>query len=196
MPSPPPATTTTYTTIPISGTDVIFRSFQNLSSFLSLLRPWPEFIASFDRPDSLHHAATRLRLNSKYFSVNYALIVTACSAVSLIGDPRALLIFGSVLMLWLALYFFREDPMVVWGYHVHDHLVTVVLVLITGIAVWNLGFVGNLAIGMVAGVLVAGVHGVFRNPRGIYLDEVDAESEGLISPTSVSPSSRVYHLST
>ncbi|KAF5803388.1 putative prenylated rab acceptor P [Helianthus annuus] len=191
-----PTTATTYTTIPISGTDVIFRSFQNLSSFLSLLRPWPEFIsnaASFDLPDSLHHAATRIRLNSKYFSVNYGIIITACFVVSLIGDPKSLLIFGSVLTLWLVLYFFREDPMVVWGHHVHDHLVTAGLVFVTGIAVWWLGFVSSLLIGVAVGVLVSVVHGVFRNPRGIYLDEIDAESEGLISPTSVN--SRVYDFS-
>ncbi|KVI10275.1 PRA1 family protein G2-like [Cynara cardunculus var. scolymus] len=194
MQSPTPATTaTTYTTIPISGTDVIFRSFQNLSSFLSLRRPWPEFISttgSFDRPDSLNHAGTRLRVNSKYFGVNYGIIITACAAVSLIGDPTTLLVFASVFTLWLVLYFFREDPMVVWGHHVHDHLVTAGLVFITGISIWIIGFVSNLLIGIGLGVLISVVHGVLRNPQGIYLDENDAEFEGLISPPS--GSSRDY----
>ncbi|KAK9049533.1 hypothetical protein SSX86_031498 [Deinandra increscens subsp. villosa] len=183
MPSPTPATT--YTTIPISGTDVIFRSFQNLSSFLSLLRPWPEFIsnaASFNRPDSLSLAATRIRINSKYFLINYSIIITACTALSVIGNPRALLAFGLVFTLWLVLYFFREDPMVVWGHHVHDHLVTASLVFLTGIAIWNIGFVSNFLIGIGVGLLISIIHGAFRDTQGVYLDETDAASEGLISP--------------
>ncbi|KAL4554636.1 hypothetical protein LXL04_037234 [Taraxacum kok-saghyz] len=181
---------TTYTTIPISGTDVIFRSFQNLSSFLSLHRPWSEFISgcsSFDRPDSLNHTATRLGVNSKYFGVNYGIIVTICAAVSLIGDPTTLLIFASVFTLWLVLYFFREDPMVVWGHHVHDHLVTAALVLVTGVSIWIRGFVTSALIGIAVGILLSVVHGVFRNSQGIYLDENDAASDGLISPPLVSP---------
>ncbi|KAI3810123.1 hypothetical protein L1987_19732 [Smallanthus sonchifolius] len=180
----PTTTTTTYTTIPISGTDVIFRSFQNLFSFLSLCRPWPEFISnagSFDWPDSLTVATTRIRVNSKYFGVNYGIIITACAAVSLIGDPTTLLAFASVFTLWLVLHVFREDPMVVCGHHVHDHLVTLCLVLVTGIAIWKLGFVSNLLIGVAVGVLISVVHEVFRNPQGVYLDESDAASEGLVS---------------
>ncbi|KAK1440157.1 hypothetical protein QVD17_05982 [Tagetes erecta] len=190
MQSPTSTTTgTTYTTIPISGTDVIFRSFQNLSSFLSLRRPWPEFISntgSFDRPDSLNLAGTRIRVNSKYFGVNYGIITTACAAVSLIGDPTTLLTFALVFIMWLVLYFFREDPMVVCGHHVHDHFVTVCLVFITGIAIWYLGFVSNVVIGVMVGVLLSVVHAVFRNPQGVYFDEIDAEYEGLVSSTSVS----------
>ncbi|KAL7593524.1 PRA1 family protein G2 [Lactuca sativa] len=188
MLSPTPATT--YTTIPISGTDVIFRSFQNLSSFLSLHRPWSEFISgadSFDRPASLTLTGTRLGVNSKYFGVNYGIIITICAAVSLIGDPTTLLVFASVFTLWLVLYFFREDPMVVWGHHVHDHLVTAALVLVTGVSIWIRGFVTSLLIGIAVGILFSVVHGVFRNPQGIYLDEQDAASDGLISPPSTSP---------
>ncbi|KAI3510159.1 hypothetical protein L1887_25690 [Cichorium endivia] len=187
MQTPSPAAT--YTTIPISGTDVIFRSFQNLSSFLSLRRPCQEFVfgaGSFDMPDSLNLTATRLGVNSKYFGVNYGIIITACAAVSLIGDPTILVVFASVFTLWLVLYFFREDPMVVWGHHVHDHLVTAALVLITGVSIWIIGFVTNLMIGIAVGVLISIVHGVFRNPQGIYLDENDAASDGLISPPSAS----------
>ncbi|KAL8208965.1 hypothetical protein R6Q57_008377 [Mikania cordata] len=184
--SSPTATTTTYTTIPISGTDVIFRSCQNLSSFLSLLRPWPEFISNAACPDSLNLAATRIRVNTKYFHVNYGIITTVCTALSLIGDPTALLVSTSVFTLWLLLYFFREDPMVVWGHHVHDHVVTVCLVFVTGIAIWSLDLVSNLLIGVTVGILISVIHGVFRNPQGIYLDEIDAASDGLISPPSVS----------
>ncbi|KAJ6753266.1 PRA1 FAMILY PROTEIN G2 [Salix purpurea] len=117
MSHPPPPSTTTYTTIPISAGDVISRSLQNFTSSFSILRPWPELFTSgsFTRPDSFATALTQLRANFHYFRVNYLIIISACGALSLIGSPVSLLIFASVLSLWLLLYFFREDPLVLWG---------------------------------------------------------------------------------
>nr|XP_043618738.1 PRA1 family protein G2 [Erigeron canadensis] len=180
MPSPPPSTTT-YITIPISGTDVIFRSFQNLSTFLSHHRPWPEFLSTFSSftcPNSF----TRIQSNLKHFSINYGIITTSCAAVSLLGNPLRLLAFGLVFTLWLVFYFLREDPVVVYGHNVHDHVVTCGLVLVSFFCVLCLGFGWNLVVGIAVGALISVVHAVFRNDEGIYLDENDAVSEGLISP--------------
>ncbi|KAK3013349.1 hypothetical protein RJ639_008342 [Escallonia herrerae] len=190
MHSPTTTATTaaaTYTTIPISGADVISRSFQNLSSSLSRSRPWPEFLAgagSFVRPDSLAGAGIRLRCNAKYFGANYAILTSACAAASLIGSPVALIVAAFVGMLWLVLYFFREDPLVVLGRHVSDWAVMVGLVTVSVLAVWFTGILNNLLIGIGVGVLISAVHGVFRNPEGLFLDENEAASDGLIRPRS------------
>lgn len=80
--------------------------------------------------------------------------------------------------------------MVVWGHHVDDRIVMVGLVVITALTVWLTGFVDNLLVGIGIGLLIAAIHGVFRNPEGLFLDENDAASNGLIgSPPS---SSRAY----
>ncbi|CAK9157817.1 unnamed protein product [Ilex paraguariensis] len=182
-PSAATATTTIYTTIPISGTDVISRSFQNVSTFLSRSRPWPEFfpaVGNFDHPGSLSGAGLRLKLNSKYFIVNYAIIIFTCATFSLIGVPIALIVYGLIFLLWLVLYIFREDPMAMWGHHVSDRVVTVGLILVSAVAVWFTGALTNLVMGTGAGVLISAIHGVLRNPEGLFLDESDAISNGLI----------------
>ncbi|KAL3333729.1 hypothetical protein AABB24_033674, partial [Solanum stoloniferum] len=155
MPSPPTSVTTaTYTTIPIAGGDVINRSVQNLNAFLSRCRPWPEFLAgasSVDIPTSFSDAAIRVRRNFKYFSVNYAILISACAACSLIGTPILLIFACLIFASWLIFLFFREDPMVVLGHQVSD-----------------------LAVISVS-------HGGLRNPEGLFVDEDDAVSTGLIS---------------
>ncbi|XAR56854.1 hypothetical protein NMG60_11037475 [Bertholletia excelsa] len=185
-------TTSTYTTIPISGSDVISRSVQNLSNFVSRHRPWQELIAagSFDRPDSLSGAGVRLRRNVKYFGINYAIIVSICAAFALVGAPIALIIYALVFALWLVLLFSREDPMVAWGHHVDDRLVIASLVVVSVAAVWFTGMVNSLLIGIALGLLISAVHGVLRNPEGLFLDEDDAATNGLIGSPVPSSSNR------
>lgn len=183
-------TTSVYTTIPISGSDVIFRSFQSLSNFVSCRRPWPEFIASgiFNLPDSMSSASARLRQNSSYFSINYGILITFCIASSLIGSPTAMIVYSAIFILWMVLYFFREDPMVVWGHPVSDLILIGCLILVTFVSVWLTGKIGNLLIGAFVGIMASAIHGVLRNPEGLYLDEHDAVWNGLIvSPDSTNP---------
>lgn len=174
----------TYTTIPISGSDVVSRSIQNFSASLSRCRPWPEFLTagggSLDLPSSFSSAVLRLQKNFKYFSVNYAILTSACAAAALIGAPIALIAVGFVYALWLVLYFFREDPMMVMGYHVSDVSVIVCLVLGSAVTLWITGALSNMSIGIAVGLLVSLVHGLLRNPEGLFLDEEDAASNGLI----------------
>ncbi|XP_047978067.1 PRA1 family protein G2 [Salvia hispanica] len=185
------AAAATYTTIPISAIDVIFRSTQNLSASLSRCRPWSEFLATvsaLDLPPSLSAASVRFRRNAAYFSPNYAVVVTACAAVSLITTPIALILLGFVLFLWLILHFFREDPLLVGGHHVSDWAVIAGLAMLSILALYITGPLHNLSIGIIAGLLIAVVHGVLRNPEGLFLDENDAVSTGLIASHSTNRS--------
>ncbi|XP_065863023.1 PRA1 family protein G2-like [Euphorbia lathyris] len=177
---------TTYTTIPISAADVLSRSLYNLTATFSLLRPWPELIASaaFDRPDSFSSALSRLHFNFRYFLINYLIIVSAFGALSLIGSPFALLLFAFVFALWLLLYFFREDPLVLRGYQVNDRLIILGLVVASILTIWITGALWTLVLGVSIGIFICGVHGVLRNSDGLSVDEQDAESTTLIGSIS------------
>ncbi|WCJ32526.1 prenylated RAB acceptor 1.G2 [Euphorbia peplus] len=179
------AASATYTTIPISAADVISRSIQNLTATVSLLRPWPELIASaaFDRPDSFSSAVSRLQFNFRYFLINYLIIVAAAGAFSLIGSPAALL-FASVFALWLLLYFFREDPLILWDYQVNDHMIILGLAIVSILTFWITGAAWTLVLGVCIGILICGVHGVLRNSDGLSADEEHAASTALIGSVS------------
>lgn len=74
--------------------------------------------------------------------------------------------------------------MVVWGHHVSDWIVLLSLVIVTFLAVWFTGMVVNLMIGIGVALLILAVHGVLRNPEGLFLEENDAVSTGLIRARS------------
>lgn len=176
-----------YTTIPISFSDVISRSFHNLSSAVSRLRPWPEFFstASIDRPASFNYVLIRIRKNVRHFRVNYALVVSVCASLSLIGTPFSLIVIAAVVGMWLLLHFFREDPLVAWGQqHVGDRTILLGLVLLSIAALWLTGVAGSLIGGVGFGVVLSGIHGALRNPEDLFLDEDEAASASLISPGS------------
>ncbi|KAI3466362.1 hypothetical protein Pfo_023025, partial [Paulownia fortunei] len=66
---------------------------------------------------------------SSYFSVNYATIITACAAASLIGATVVPTIIGFAFFLWLILHFLRKNPLTIWCRHVTYWAVSLGLVL-------------------------------------------------------------------
>ncbi|KAI3958285.1 hypothetical protein MKW92_025976 [Papaver armeniacum] len=124
-----------YTTISISSSEMVSRSFHNLSVFLSIRRrPWSGFIATnvFDKPESFDTALVRINKNSEYFRLNYGLLVLACALTSLITTHVSLLLVAGIIGLWLLVYVFREDPVFMFGDQpINDRLVLMGLVIIS-----------------------------------------------------------------
>lgn len=71
--------------------------------------------------------------------------------------------------------------MVVFGHQVSDLIVIVGLVTVSAITIWFTGILNNLMVGIGIGVLVSVIHGSLRNPEGLFVDEDDAVTAGLIS---------------
>lgn len=71
--------------------------------------------------------------------------------------------------------------MVVLGHQVSDLVVISGLVIVSAIVVWFTGILNTLLIGIGIGVLASVIHGSLRNPEGLFVDEDDAVSTGLIS---------------
>ncbi|KAL8147002.1 PRA1 family protein G2-like [Apium graveolens] len=187
MQSPRSPTASVYTPLPISFSGVISRSFHNLSTFISRHRPWPEFLSSageFTRPDSLTGITSRLRLNSKYFGINYTIIITVCTSIALLGAPLSLLMIALVCLMWILLWFCREDQIVIAGSFVSDQAVVIGLGLVSVVVVWFAGVLNSLLVGISVGILVSALHCLFRNPDGLFLDENDAVHSGLIGSQS------------
>ncbi|CAH8301436.1 unnamed protein product [Eruca vesicaria subsp. sativa] len=182
----PSITTTsppTYTSIPIPTGDVISRSIHNLTSSISRHRPWSELVFSgaFRFPERLSSLPLRSRSNFRYFSVNYSLFIGTCAAFSLVTvSPVALVVVGTIIALWLLLHFFREDPLLLWGFQVGDRTVVCFLVLASLWAVWFTSSVVSLVVGVSVGLLLCTVHSLIRNSDEIFLEEDDAVTGGLI----------------
>ncbi|KAK9118604.1 hypothetical protein Scep_016697 [Stephania cephalantha] len=100
---------------------------------------------SFSRPASLSDAASRLRKNLSYFRTNYAAVLAAVLALSLLSHPLSLLLLLSLLAAWLFLYLFRpsDAPLVILGRAFSDRETLALLVLLTVFLVF-LTSVGSL----------------------------------------------------
>lgn len=173
----------TYTSIPIPTGDVISRSIHNLTSAISRHRPWSELVFSgaFCFPERFSPLPLRSRSNFRYFSVNYSLIIGTCAAFSLVtASPVALVVVGTIIALWLLLHFFREDPLLLWGFQVGDRTVLCFLVLASVWALWFTSSAVSLAVGVSVGLLLCTVHSLIRNSDELFLEEDDAITGGLI----------------
>ncbi|CAN8317554.1 unnamed protein product [Cochlearia groenlandica] len=168
-----------------------FRTFlsrlsSSLRDGLSQRRPWMELVdrSSFARPDSLTDAFSRIRKNLSYFKVNYASIVSLVLAFSLLSHPLSLLVLLSLLCSWMFLYLFRssDQPVVLLGRSFSDRETLLALVLTTIVVVFMTSVGSLLTSAMTIGVAIVCLHGAFKVPDDLFLDEQEPSSNaGLLS---------------
>ncbi|KAK4775918.1 hypothetical protein SAY87_023879 [Trapa incisa] len=167
-----------------------FRSFINnltdsLCHGLSRCRPWSELAdrSAFSKPESFSDATLRMRKNYSYFRVNYLTVVALIVGFSLATHPFSLLLLSGLLASWLFLYFFRptDSPVVLFGRSYSDRE-TLGILIIFSIVVVFLTSVGSVLISAIlAGVAVVCIHGSFRSPDDLFLDEPEPPATGFLS---------------
>ncbi|KAF8089807.1 hypothetical protein N665_0496s0016 [Sinapis alba] len=162
---------------------------------LSRSRPWPELLdrSAFAKPDSLSEAASRLRKNSSYFRVNYVCIVSLILAFSLLAHPFSFVLLVCLAASWLFLYLFRpaDRPLILFGRSFSD-LETLAALILSTIAVIFFTSVGSVLISaLMVGLATVCVHGAFRSPNDLFLDEQDPAAAGFLSFIGVPTSSSV-----
>uniref|UniRef100_A0A7C8Z870 PRA1 family protein n=1 Tax=Opuntia streptacantha TaxID=393608 RepID=A0A7C8Z870_OPUST len=182
--TPQPTTTTTTSTTATSSASPpppsAFRAFisrlhDQIKDGLSQRRPWAELIdrTAFSKPESLSDASTRLRKNYSYFRVNYLALLTGVLALSLLAHPFSLLTLLALLAAWCFLYLFRpsDQPLLLFGRSFSDKE-TLGLLVILSVFVIFLTSVGSLLMSaVVIGVAIVCVHGAFRVPEDLFLDD-------------------------
>ncbi|CAN7004365.1 unnamed protein product [Brassica rapa subsp. trilocularis] len=152
---------------------------------LSRSRPWSELLdrSAFAKPDSLSEAASRLRKNSSYFRANYVCIVSLILAFSLLAHPFSLVLLVCLAASWLFLYLFRpvDRPLILFGRSFSD-LETLGGLILSTIAVIFFTSVGSVLISaLLVGIATVCVHGAFRSPNDLFLDEQDPAAAGFLS---------------
>ncbi|CAI8601128.1 unnamed protein product [Vicia faba] len=190
MPPPPPST------VPNTGSDAPANSpavrvlFNNLSESLrhglALRRPWTELIdrSAFSKPESFSEATLRVRKNYSYFRVNYYAIVAGILAVSLLTNPFSLILLVGLLASWTFLYLFRptDRPLVILGRTYTDFETLAILSGLTVIVVFLTSVGSVLVSALMLGVAVVCIHGAFRAPEDLFLDEQDnSQTTGFLS---------------
>ncbi|KAK4783526.1 hypothetical protein SAY86_007900 [Trapa natans] len=158
---------------------------ESLRNGLSQRRPWAELVdrSSFSKPESFSDAALRIRKNYSYFRVNYLAVVALVLAFSLVTNPFSLLLLSGLLASWVFLYLFRpsDSPLVVFGRNYSDRETLGILVVLSIVVVF-LTSVGSVIISaLLSGVAVVCIHGAFRAPEDLFLDEPEPAATGFLS---------------
>lgn len=174
---------------PVAATPA-FRSFINnlsdsLRNGLSQRRPWSELVdrSSFSKPESFSDAAIRIRKNYSYFRVNYLTVIALILAFSLVTNPFSLILLSGLLASWVFLYLFRpsDSPLVVFGRTYSDRETLGILVVLSIVVVF-LTSVGSVIISaLLSGVAVVCIHGAFKDPDDLFLDEPEPAATGFLS---------------
>ncbi|GAV76890.1 PRA1 domain-containing protein [Cephalotus follicularis] len=189
LPISNPQTTVTESQQPPIATPA-FRAFINhisdsLRNGLSQRRPWAELAdrSAFTKPESFSDAALRVRKNYSYFRVNYLTVISVILAFSLLTNPFSLLLLVGLLASWLFLYLFRpsDQPLVVFGRTYSDRETLGILIVVSVVVVF-LTSVGSVLISaLMIGLAVVCVHGAFRMPEDLFLDEQEPAATGFLS---------------
>lgn len=167
-----------------------FRSFiynlsDSLRSGIAHRRPWTELAdrSAFSKPESLSEAAQRIRKNYSYFRVNYVAITALIVVFSLVTHPFSLFLLTGLLASWLFLYLIRpsDQPVILFGRSYNDRETLGILIVVSIVVVF-LTSVGSLLISAgLIGMFVVCIHGSFRSPEDLFVEEPEAATTGFLT---------------
>ncbi|KAL0419814.1 UNVERIFIED_CONTAM: PRA1 family protein B2 [Sesamum radiatum] len=135
------------------GSGVFFRAKSSTQSLFAMRRPWRELFA---------HPAS--------YSIPYSF-----------SDFASRLKRNLVFVFWFLLYFFRDEPIVVFHRMVDDRVVLIALGIVTIVSLVFTRVWLNVLVSVLIGAALVVLHATFRVTEDLFLDEDEVADGGLLS---------------
>lgn len=149
---------------------------ETAKSHLAQQRPWHEL---YDRntignPENYTEALNRVKKNAGYFRVNYAVVLLAAAALSMMMSPLSIVWLVALILMWGYVFMVRVEPIVVLGRMLNDGEKFVALCAISFLVAFGFTSVGYIVVsGLTIGLAAVILHAVFRIPDDLFLDDQD-----------------------
>ncbi|KAL8242706.1 hypothetical protein R6Q59_013008 [Mikania micrantha] len=179
---------TTYGTIPTSGGNIEYlsRAKESIKTGLGTRRPWKEMfnLSSINFPYNISDSFRRIKTNIGYFRMNYAIIMLSILFLSLLWHPISLIVFVALMAAWLFLYFFRDEPLVIFHRVIDDGVVLTVLFVVTIVLLLLTDATVNILVAVLVGLVAVVAHGGLRMTEDLCIDGDDVEAGGYLVVSS------------
>ncbi|PWA60490.1 Prenylated rab acceptor PRA1 [Artemisia annua] len=167
----------------------------SITQTFSQRRPWFELIdrSTFSRPDTFKEAVARVRKNLTYFRVNYTAIIVLVAAFSLLSHPFILFFLACLLWAWLFLYVFRtpDQPVNMFDRTFTDRETLGILIILTILIIFLTELGALMISSVVVGFGITCVHGAFRVPQEVFVDDQEPMNIGILSYITATAASGV-----
>lgn len=167
-----------------AGAGVLQRVQSRTQSLFARRRPWREFLADpsfYSVPHSFGDLSGRLKRNLGYFRVNYAMIALLILFLSLLYHPISMVVFLVMFVFWFLLYFYRDEPIVLFNRTVDDRIVLAALGIATVVALLLTSVWLNVLVSVSIAAAVVALHAALRMTEDLFLDEDEIADGGLSS---------------
>ncbi|KAM0004366.1 putative prenylated rab acceptor P [Helianthus debilis subsp. tardiflorus] len=153
--TPPPPTTTP----PSTATQIHHSIRPWLTDFLS--------ISSLSLPLSFPELSLRIQRNLYTYRTNYLFISFLIFLLTLIPHPFTFILFISIIIAWIYLIFYANEPLFVFDFEIGHRLIVILLSVVTVGALGVTSVWWNVFLSVLISALVVLVHASLRTPDDV-----------------------------